>query len=199
MRALRKPWRDRVPPVSVRDLSGPAAPRDQSELGCCQAYGPGRLHRRRPRGHNRPLADGGGLTMHNALWGYAIAIALACASLFVKDKAFPNVPWLGFALALLACLIAFLASLGLAHGKGWLSRITLRVRPSQPRSLPARAEIRRADDIGLRQAAPAGRAPRPAGPAGPVPVLEKRPEDATGDAVATPPSGIGSSKRSSDA
>jgi hypothetical protein len=138
-------------------------------------------------------------TMHNALWGYAIAIALACASLFVKDKAILNVPWLGFALALLACLIALLASLGLAHGKGWLSRITLRARPSQPRSLPMRAEMRPADDIELRQAAPAGRAPRPAGPAGPVPVLEKRPEDAIGDAVATRPSGTGSSKRPSDA
>ena len=137
--------------------------------------------------------------MHNALWGYAIAIALACASLFVNDKAFPNVSRLGFALALLACLIALLASLGLAHGKGWLSRLTLRVRPSQPHALPARAEMRPADDRELRQAAPAGRAPRPAGPAGPVPVLEKRPEDATGNGVATRPSGIGSSKRPSDA
>ena len=57
--------------------------------------------------------------MHNAIWGYAIAIALACASLFVS-----NVPRLGFALALLACLIALLASLGLAHGKGWHSRMS---------------------------------------------------------------------------
>jgi len=139
-------------------------------------------------------------TMHNALWGYAIAIALACASLFVKDKAFPNVSWLGFASALLACLIALLASLGLAHEKGWLSRITLRVRPSQPRSLPTRAGMRPADDIELRQAVPAGKAPRPAGPAGPVPVLEKRPKNATGDSAATTrPSGIGSSKRPSDA
>jgi hypothetical protein len=138
--------------------------------------------------------------MHNPIWGYAIAIALACASLSVKDEAFPNVPWLGFALALLACLIALLASLGLAHGKGWLRRITLRVRPAQPRSLRARADMRPADDIELRQAAPAGKAPRPAGPAGPVPVLEKRPKDATGDAVATTrPSGVGSSKKPSDA
>ena len=138
--------------------------------------------------------------MHNAIWGYAIAIALACASLFVKDEAFPNVPRLGFALALLACLIALLASLGLAHGKGWLSRMSLRVRPAQPHSLRARADVRPADDRELRQAAPAGKAPRPAGPAGPVPVLEKRPRDANGDAVAAMrPSGVDSSKKPSDA
>jgi len=137
--------------------------------------------------------------MHNALWGYGIAIALACASLFVKAEAFPNMPWLGLALLLLALLIALLASLGLAHDKGWLSRIALRMRPSQPRPLSARAEMRPAEDMALRQASPAGKAPRPAGPAGPVPVLEKRPKDATGDAVATTrPPGIGSCEKPSD-
>jgi hypothetical protein len=120
--------------------------------------------------------------------------------LFVKDETFPNVPWLGLALPLLAFLFALLASLGLAHDKGWLGRIALRVRPSKSRSLPARAEMRPADDVALRRAAPTGKAPRPAGPAGPVPVLEKRPKDATGDAFATTrPSGIGSSKKPSDA
>jgi hypothetical protein len=136
--------------------------------------------------------------MHTALWGYGIAIALAFASLFAKEQAFPNAPWLGFALPGLAFLIALLASLGLAHGKGWLSPIGLRVRPPRPRSLPASAEMRPVDDT-LRQAAPAGNAPRPAGPAGPVPVLEKRPKDASGDAVPTRPSGISSSQKPSDA
>ena len=128
--------------------------------------------------------------MHLALWGYVIAIALACASLFVKDEAFSNLPWLNSALLLSAFLIALIASLGLAHDKGWLGRIALRVRPSQPRSPPARAETRPSDDKALRQAGPVAKAPRPAGPAGPVPVLEKRPKDATGEAATTKPAGI---------
>jgi hypothetical protein len=136
--------------------------------------------------------------MHLALWGYVIAIALACASWFGKDAALCETPWLNSALQLSAFLVALLASLGLAHDKGWLSRMALRLRPSQPRSLPARAEMRPADDKALRQAGPAGKAPRPAGPAGPVPVLEKRPKDATGDAVATTKP-IGSAQKPFDA
>lgn len=135
--------------------------------------------------------------MHLALWGYVIAIALACASWFVRDEAFANLPWLNSALLLSAFLIALIASLGLAHDKGWLGRIALRVRPSQPRSPPARAETRPSDDKALRQAGPAGKAPRPAGPAGPVPVLEKRPKDATGDAATTKP--VGSAQKPFDA
>jgi hypothetical protein len=127
--------------------------------------------------------------MHLALWGYVIAMALACASLFAKYEAFPNLHWLNSALLLSAFLLALLASLGLAHDKGWLGRIALGVRPSQPRSPPARAEMRPPDDKALRQAGLAGKAPRPAGPAGPVPVLEKRPKDATGDAATTKPIG----------
>ena len=135
--------------------------------------------------------------MHLALWAYVIAIALACASLFVKDDALPSLPWLNSALLLSAFLVALLASLGLARDKGWLGRMALRVLPSQPRSLPARAEMRASDDTALRQAGPAGKAPRPAGPAGPVPVLEKRPRDATGDAVTTKP--IGGAQQPGDA
>jgi hypothetical protein len=135
--------------------------------------------------------------MHIALWGYVIAMALACASLFVKDEVFPNLPWLNSALQLSAFLIALLASLGWAHDKGWLSRIALR-RPSRPHVPPARAEMRPSEDKAFRQAGPAGKAPRPAGPAGPVPVLEKRPKDATGDAVATTKP-IGSAQKPFDA
>src|SRR5262249_9640218 len=135
--------------------------------------------------------------MHLALWGYVVAMALACASLFVKDEAFPNLPWLRSALQLSAFLIALLASLGLAHDKGWLGRIALRVRSLQPRLPSARAEMRPSDDTALRQAGPAGKAPRPAGPAGPVPVLEKRPKDASGDVATTKP--IGSAQKPFDA
>jgi hypothetical protein len=138
-----------------------------------------------PGAQSVPFKGSGLRVMHYALWGYLIAIAAGCMSLFVRKDAFPNVPWLSFSLLLLAFLIAFLASLGFARDKGWLSRVAPLLRPSRLRSPLVRREIMSSDNNLPGQVAPAVHAPRPAGPAGPVPVLEKRPRDTTDDVIVT--------------
>jgi hypothetical protein len=111
--------------------------------------------------------------MRNSLWGYLIAIAVGGLSQLVRDPS-----WLGPALLCLAFVIALLATAGLARDSGWLSRLAeiLRRRRSGP------VEPQPSD--GQRPAKTASRVqvPRPAGPAGPVPVLQKQPKTVTGDA-----------------
>jgi hypothetical protein len=137
--------------------------------------------------------------MHNSLWGYGIALAIGGMSLFVKEV-FPDLTWLGAGLLCLALLLALLATLGFAHDQGWLSRIDVSfLRRSRPRATLVKVAMKTSDDASPRQAAPRAQAPRPAGPAGPVPVLEKRPKDATDDMIAIKgATSGGSAKQASD-
>jgi hypothetical protein len=120
--------------------------------------------------------------MHHTLLGYLVVIAIGGMSQFVK-VIFPDLSWLSSALFFLALLIALLATLSFARDKGWLGATLLR--RWGHRSPQVRAERMPSDDRSSRQAAPRAQAPRPAGPAGPVPVLQKRPKDATSDPIIT--------------
>ena len=121
------------------------------------------------------------LVMHHTLLGYLVAIAIGGMSQFVK-VVLPDLSWLSSALFLLALLIAFLATLSFARNKGWLGGAAVLLRRRSPQ---VRAERIPSDDRSSRLAAPRAQAPRPAGPAGPVPVLQKRPKDATSDPIVT--------------
>jgi len=91
-------------------------------------------------------------------------------------------PWLSSALFFLALLIAFLATLSFARDKGWLGGAAVLLRRRSPQ---ARVERMPSDERSSRPVGPRAQAPRPAGPAGPVPVLQKRPKDATNDPIIT--------------
>ena len=119
--------------------------------------------------------------MRHTLLGYFVAIAVGGMAQFVK-VVFPDLSWLSSALLFLALLIAFLATLSFARHKGWLDGAAVLLRRRSPQ---ARAERMPSDDRSSRQAPPRAQAPRPAGPAGPVPVLQKRPKDATSDPIVT--------------
>ena len=119
--------------------------------------------------------------LHNSLWGYLIAVAIGGMSQFVKD-AFPNQPWLGPALLYLTLLIALLATLGVMHEQGWLKRAANLLRRWLLRA--PRERIDSAADAPFRKPQPRVREPRPAGPAGPVPVLRTEPKMAPADDVA---------------
>jgi hypothetical protein len=108
--------------------------------------------------------------MRNSIWGYLVAIAVGGISQFV---AFPEQPWISQALLYLAIVIALLATLGLVHGMGLLDSVATTMR----RSRLARTEAQPADGKTPTNAAARIQVPRPAGPAGPVPVLQKRPQN----------------------
>jgi hypothetical protein len=146
-------------------------------------------------GHNQSRPpDSGSHVMHLSLWSYLIAIAMGGMSQFVKVT-LPDLPWLSSALFWFAVLIALLATLGFAHGKGWLSRVGSSMPGSGLRSSLVQSAMKPPDDGRPRQAAPRAQAPRPAGPAGPVPVLQKRPQDGTGDtSITAGKPGVGSPK-----
>lgn len=122
--------------------------------------------------------------MHHSLLGYVIAMAMGGVSL-VLQHAFPDLHELRSGLLWLAFAIALLATLGFAHDKGWLSGAVYLLRRPRLRVPLERAEMKSFDDVTRSQAAPHVRAPRPAGPAGPVPVLERQPKDAIGDVIET--------------
>ena len=108
--------------------------------------------------------------MRNSVWGYLIAIAAGGISQIV---AFAEQPWLSQALLYLAIVIALLATLGLTHALGLLRSIATGMqspRLERTGTLPA-------DGKTPTNAAARIQMPRPAGPAGPVPVLQKRPTD----------------------
>jgi|RhiMethySRZTD1v2_1073278.scaffolds.fasta_scaffold30748_5 hypothetical protein len=113
--------------------------------------------------------------MRKSLWGYLIAIAVGGISQFV---AFPEQPWISRALFYLAIVIALLATLGLAHAIGLLGSVATRMR----RSRLARTGTQPADGKTARNAAVRTQVPRPAGPVGPVPVLQKQPKNVPADA-----------------
>jgi|RhiMethySRZTD1v2_1073278.scaffolds.fasta_scaffold37973_4 hypothetical protein len=108
--------------------------------------------------------------MRNSVWGYLIAIAAGGISQIV---AFVEQPWLSQALLYLAIVIALLATLGLTHALGLLRSIATGMR--SPRL--ERTGTLPADGKTPTNAAARIQTPRPAGPAGPVPVLQKRPTD----------------------
>ena len=113
--------------------------------------------------------------MRNSFWACLIAIAVGGISLFVK-AVLPEQPWLAPALFYLAIVIALLATLGLAHDMGLLSRVTARMRHSHL----AHAGTPPADGKAAAKVAAHVQVPRPAGPVGPVPVLQKQPKSLTG-------------------
>ena len=117
--------------------------------------------------------------MRNSFWACLIAIAVGAISVFVK-AALPEQPWLAPALFYLAIVVALFATLGLAHEMGLLSRAASRMRHSRQ----ARAGTHPADGKAAVNVAGHVQVPRPAGPAGPVPVLHKQPKNVTGDTPA---------------
>jgi len=118
--------------------------------------------------------------MRNSFWACLIAIAVGCIALIAR-AALPEQPWLAAVLFYLAIVFALFATLGLAHDLGLLSRVALRMRRHSP-MVPAATQP--AD--GKTAANPAARVqvPRPAGPAGPVPVLQKQPKSVPADGPA---------------
>jgi hypothetical protein len=117
--------------------------------------------------------------MRNSFWACLIAIAVGGISLLVK-VALPEQHWLAPALFYLAIVIALLATLGLAHDMGLLSRLAAKTRQSRR----GRAATHPADGKATATAAARVQVPRPAGPAGPVPVLQKQPKSVAGDTPA---------------
>ena len=113
--------------------------------------------------------------MRKSLWGYLIAIAVGGISQFV---AFPEQPWISRASFYLAIVIALLATLGIAHAMGLLASVATRLR----RSRLARTGTQPADGKTPTNAAARIQVPRPAGPVGPVPVLQKQPKNVPTDA-----------------
>ena len=109
--------------------------------------------------------------MRSSLWAFLIAIAVGGISQFVKDPA-----WLGLALLYSAYAIALLAALGLARDIGLLSSAAALLRRSP------RVGAQPADDSFPAKAAPRVPMPRAAGPAGPMPVLQDKPKNATSEA-----------------
>jgi hypothetical protein len=110
---------------------------------------------------------------------YLIAMILGILSQFAQDHS-----WLGTTSLYTAFVLALFATLSLVRDialPGALTKI-LRVRPMALDNLPTQ-------DAAHARLAPHAKVPRPAGPAGPMPVLQKQPKDAPGDAIA-----IGSNK-----
>src|SRR5262245_24688342 len=107
--------------------------------------------------------------MRHSYWACLIAIAVGGCCLFVK--AIFGQQWLATGLSYLAILIALLATLGLAHDSGLWSRIAARRR----HSTIGHAGKQRASAQGAANVTARVQVPRPAGPAGPVPVLQKKP------------------------
>jgi hypothetical protein len=145
----------------------------------------GALARRPPLAQNYRRAIGQRFdVMHYSIWGFPIAIALGGVALRVAN-AFPDFSRLRSGLFLLAFLIALLATLGFAHDRGWLGGAVSVLRRQRRRKALARVEMRRNDEASSRQTGATVQAPRPAGPAGPVPVLQKQSQDASSDKIST--------------
>ena len=111
--------------------------------------------------------------MRLSLWGYLIALALGGASQFVREPA-----WLSSALLFTAFVIALLATMTFMRDGNWLGTIAFLQSLRSSRNV---AEPRPSEDRSRSAAAARAKVPRPAGPAGPVPVLQKRPQVVGGD------------------
>jgi hypothetical protein len=116
--------------------------------------------------------------MRNRLGTYVIAMAIGGISLYLL-KAFPDLNWLGWGLLVLAFLLALLATLSFAYDKGRHGNVASLLSSSRPPT-PMKVEMNPSVDRSPSQATPRVQVPRPAGPAGPAPVLEKRPKGTIG-------------------
>ena len=126
--------------------------------------------------------------MRNSFWACLVAIAVGGISLLVK-AALPDQPWLAWALFYSAIVIGLLAILGLARDTGLPSRTDARMRTSRVGDAGTQAADRKsAANAGAR-----AQVPRPAGPVGPVPVLQKQPRGVPAD---NPPIAQGTSPES---
>jgi hypothetical protein len=105
---------------------------------------------------------------------FLIALVLGILSQFAQDHS-----WLGTASLYSAFVLALLATLSLARDIALPGRLAkfLRVRRLALERLPPQDRVH-------AQPAPHAKVPRPAGPIGPMPVLQKQPQSATGDAIA---------------
>lgn len=113
--------------------------------------------------------------MQNRRWTYVFAIAIGGLSLLLKN-AFPDLNWLSWGLFFLALLIALLATLRFAYDEGRHGNVaSLLPGPQTPEQVERKASADRSHS----QMPPRAQQPRPAGPAGPAPVLEKRPKNTT--------------------
>ena len=115
--------------------------------------------------------------MRSSPWGYLAAAVFAGLAL-VAYILFPDVSWVISGL-LLAALIAVLATL--AHDLGSRDRGDATILRERPSRAPNRQTA--SPQGGATKTTSRVEAPRPAGPAGPVPVLEKRPTDAAPQAA----------------
>jgi hypothetical protein len=111
-----------------------------------------------------------------ALFGYLIAIALGLASQYPKDHA-----WLVVALLCAALLATALATLVLARDRGVRAKWADAVGRS-------RLASRAAEEAGVGRRATESaprKVPRPAGPVGPMPVMQKPAKNAAGAPIGT--------------
>src|SRR5262245_21945575 len=95
-----------------------------------------------------------------------------------RSSSLSQQPWISQALLYLAIMIAFLATLGLAHAMGLLGSVATRMRLSHL----VRTGTQPVDGKAPTNAAARIQVPRPAGPVGPVPVLQKQPKNLPTDA-----------------
>ena len=112
--------------------------------------------------------------MHNRPRTYVVAIAIGAVALYLKN-AFPDLNWLSWGLFSLAFLLALLATSSFAYDKGRHGNVASLLSNSRPQT-PMKVEMKPSADRSRSQVPPRVQVPRPAGPAGPAPVLEKRPK-----------------------
>jgi hypothetical protein len=114
------------------------------------------------------------------LVGYLIAAILGIFSHFAHDQ-----PWIGAALWYAAFAVALFVTLGLVHDRGLVGRVAKLLRAA--RLVPV--DARPTEHQHSVKPTPHAKVPRPAGPVGPIPVLQKRPQG-----VADAPIGVGPEK-----
>jgi hypothetical protein len=105
---------------------------------------------------------------------YLIAAAMAVLALVVW-MARPDLAWVSSGLLLAAVLILLFATLGSAHGQGRLASMLGVLQRPEPDT--QRAEFDAKPSAEVPGIDPRARMPRPAGPVGPAPVMQKRPND----------------------
>src|SRR5262249_1501781 len=114
-----------------------------------------------------------GIPGMRTILGYLIAMVLVILSQFGDERA-----WLGIALLCVALVVALLATTRLGRDVGLLGRLVKLL--SNLRSAPVDRPL--TDRTGGTPA-PHAKVPRPAGPVGPMPVLQKQPKRVTGGAM----------------
>jgi hypothetical protein len=108
------------------------------------------------------------------LFGYMIAVILAIISQFAHDQ-----PWLGAALWYAAFMVTLLVTLGLIGDAGLFGRIAKLLRAA--RMVPI--DTGPTEREHTARPFPLAKVPRPAGPVGPMPVLQRRPQNVAGTPI----------------